>query len=598
MRLPRPFFRLPVRFDAARLRAEVEAIPAAAWVEHPNGLAGNSAVRLISADGAETDGVHGRMLATPWLAASPYIRQVLSSFGVVWSRSRLMRLAPGAEVPEHADINYHWHTRVRMHIPVITRPEVRFHCGEETVHMAAGEAWLFDNWRLHRVENPAPEQRIHLVADTTGTANFWQLALRAPATPPQQWPVVGFRPEAAASPLTETNQRAAILPAAEVQLLINDLRAELVAARDTTEARGAVAAFSGFLEGFICDWRQLCALHGTQGAGREEFRRLATNVREAARTLGDGLVMRTNHISAVRVLEARVLQHLVADEGAQGATTRRPGVHRPVIIVAAPRSGSTLLFETLACSPAFNTLGGEAHWLVEDHAALRPGASGVESNRLTAEHATPGVAEAIRGAAEARLQGPNGAAPAVDGRLLEKTPKNSLRIPFLDRVFPDAQYIFLWRDPRENLASIIEAWRAGRWITYPSLPGRNGPWSLLLPPEWQQLRDAPLEQIAARQWLAANQTIADDLTRLPRERWTAVSFAEFLLDPAATVRRLCGFLGVEFDAALAQRTAAPLPHSRYTNTPPAPGKWRANAAAIERMLPDVESCWQRLRSLD
>ena len=27
--------------------------------------------------------------------------------------------------------------------------------------------------------------------------------------------------------------------------------------------------------------------------------------------------------------------------------------------------------------------------------------------------------------------------------------------------FPDALFIFLWRDPRENLSSIIEAWRAG-----------------------------------------------------------------------------------------------------------------------------------------
>jgi hypothetical protein len=46
---------------------------------------------------------------------------------------------------------------------IFTRPEVRFHCGGEAVHMAAGEAWLFDNWRLHRVENPAPHERIHLV---------------------------------------------------------------------------------------------------------------------------------------------------------------------------------------------------------------------------------------------------------------------------------------------------------------------------------------------------------------------------------------------------------------------------------------------------
>ena len=56
-----------------------------------------------------------------------------------------------------------------MHIPVITRPEVRFHCDGQVVHMAPGEAWLFDNWRRHRVENATDDARIHLVADTSGT---------------------------------------------------------------------------------------------------------------------------------------------------------------------------------------------------------------------------------------------------------------------------------------------------------------------------------------------------------------------------------------------------------------------------------------------
>ena len=48
MKLPKPFFRLPLTFDAGRLAAEVNAIPDAAWSSHPTGYPGNSAVRLIS----------------------------------------------------------------------------------------------------------------------------------------------------------------------------------------------------------------------------------------------------------------------------------------------------------------------------------------------------------------------------------------------------------------------------------------------------------------------------------------------------------------------------------------------------------------------
>ena len=92
MRLAKPFYRLPVRFDAERLRAEVDALPSTAWAAHPNEIEGNSSVRLISANGGENDEVSGVMLPTAHLQQCPYMLQVLASFGVVWSRSRLMRL--------------------------------------------------------------------------------------------------------------------------------------------------------------------------------------------------------------------------------------------------------------------------------------------------------------------------------------------------------------------------------------------------------------------------------------------------------------------------------------------------------------------------
>ena len=99
MRLPQRFYRLPVLFDVDTLRSEVAALPPAAWSPHPNGDPGNHAVRLISVDGADNEEVNGEMRMTAHLDRSPYLRQVLASFGVVWSRSRLLRLAPGARVP-------------------------------------------------------------------------------------------------------------------------------------------------------------------------------------------------------------------------------------------------------------------------------------------------------------------------------------------------------------------------------------------------------------------------------------------------------------------------------------------------------------------
>ena len=175
MQLTRPFIRLPLAFDAARLAEELSNIEAAAWMPHPSGMAGNSAVALISRAGGDNDDFSGAMAVTPHLERSPYHQQVMASFNEVLSRSRLMKLAAGNEVASHIDFNYHWYSRVRIHIPLITNPDVLFSCGDEQVHMQTGECWIFDSWRRHQVVNGGTEDRVHLVLDTSGSSRFWQM---------------------------------------------------------------------------------------------------------------------------------------------------------------------------------------------------------------------------------------------------------------------------------------------------------------------------------------------------------------------------------------------------------------------------------------
>jgi len=611
MRLPRPFFRLPVRFDIARLKAELEALPAQAWVDHPNGIAGNSAARLISVGGRENDDVDGIMQPTPHLQRSPYLRQVLASFGVVWSRSRLMKLAPHADVPEHADINYHWYYRVRVHIPILTTPEVEFRCGGECVHMAAGEAWIFDNWRRHSVVNPAATERVHLVADTAGSSAFWQFAAAGQSAGPAHFLPYDSAHDAVI-PRLERTRLAPVMAPAEVDLLLLDLSAELVAADASAELAQRLSRYQALIDAFRHDWRQLYLLYGESESGWPHYASLRSELRAASRGLAPGLQMRTNRIDAHKVLEGRMLRAVlpaVADAAARsvqipataglGAAAEPPRSRRPIFILAAPRSGSTLLYETLSSNRALHTLGGEAPWLVENIPALRPGSPGVESNRLTAAHATPEhiaqILQTIAGALRDAENTPVTFDPAF--RLLEKTPKNTLRVPFFDQIFPDAQYVFLWRDPRENLSSIIEAWRSGRWKTYNGLVGFDGPWSLLLPPGWQAMNGRPLEDIAAFQWSRANQIALDDLAALPHERWMALSYADLVADSAASIERICSFAGIEMDTALRDRLKFPLPLSRFTQTPPAKDKWRRNGEAIERVLPSLAAVWERLQAL-
>lgn len=599
MKLQHEFYRLPFAFDAERLQRELASIPAEAWVHHPSGYAGNSHVRLISSGGGENDDVGGAMAPTPHLQRLPFIAQVLASFGVVWSRSRLMRLAPGAVVPEHSDINYHWFNRVRVHIPIVTTPEVRFYCGGKSVHMAAGEAWIFDNWRRHRVENRSNVERVHLVADTTGSASFWKMVTEAHGGQARAR-VLDLSESATFRLMTEGGSEQVVMPPAEVELLVGDLLQDLAVADGADSGSELLLEFRFALESFCRDWRQLWVLFGDRPEGLGQFARLRSHLREHLASRHKGLVMRSIGVSAQQVLEARVLRHALAEAQPLPRTGRStpapPRLDRPLIIVAAPRSGSTLLFETLSVTPQLWHFGGEAHWLIEGHSELRPGAPGVDSNRLLADHCTEDLRERILQTIAARVTNVHG--ERWDGRavlrLLEKTPKNSLRIPFLERLFPGARYLFLWRDPQENISSIIEAWRDGRWITYPDLPGRDGPWSLLLPQGWQRLGGRPIEEVAAFQWQAANETVLNDLARLSSERSLRISYAQLVSEPEAVVRRVCDFAELDFDAALRARCAQPLPLSRYTQTPPSPEKWRNNRQHIERILPTVGQTWARL----
>src|SRR3990170_6262425 len=108
----------------------------------------------------------------------------MANLGGTWGRSRLMGRAAGAEVPAHIDSHYYWRTHLRIHIPVITNPDVAFTCGSKTVHMAPGECWLFDSFQRHEVHNRGAEHRVHLVLDTVGGRRLWELIEQAQSDEP------------------------------------------------------------------------------------------------------------------------------------------------------------------------------------------------------------------------------------------------------------------------------------------------------------------------------------------------------------------------------------------------------------------------------
>ena len=632
MKLQVPFVQFPVVFDAAQLLAEVSALGEEAWRPHPQGYRGNSALPLIAVDGdPSSDSISGRMRPTPHLESCPYLQQALASLGAVWGRSRLMRLIGHAEVPPHADLSYYWRERVRVHVPILTRPTVRFICGEAEVNMAAGECWIFDTWRSHRVINDAENQRIHLVADTVGSERFWELASggRVPGHP-----VPGWQPR----PLVaDRNARPELLyESVNLPIVMTpwELRDHLTFLIGESAPHPELSAVQQLCARLTATWLGLWARYGDATDGWPDYRAALDPFAQEVQRVAQPIMLR-NGSPFLMALAPMVLRAALADKqkaavgnkreadpdagayagtsvGVRASPSPSPSVDaaaippsrpalvsagtdprfdRPVFIVSPPRSGSTLLFETMARAPNLYTVGGESHGRVEGLPELHPVARGFDSNRLGVEAATPQIVAALRERFLEALRNRDGE-PAPGGRLrmLEKTPKNALRIPFLRQVFPEACFVYLYRDPREVLGSMIEAWISGLFRTYPHLPDWSGAdWSLVLVPGWRALNGRPLPEIVARQWETATRILLDDLDDIPVERLVRVSYDAFFASPQAEMQRVCAELDLPWDIEL----DAALPHSRHTLSAPAPDKWRRHECEIEAILPSIAATCER-----
>ncbi len=192
--------------------------------------------------------------------------------------------------------------------------------------------------------------------------------------------------------------------------------------------------------------------------------------------------------------------------------------------------------------------------------------------------------------------------------ILDKTPRNALNIPFLLEVFPKAKFIYLYRDPRQTVSSLMEAWsvglRSGRFVTFRDLPHWHLPgWCFLLPPHWQSMRGKTIPEIAAFQWVASNEAIMSDLSSFPANQWVSVFYDDMIADMPLTIRMIFETLGIRrsdmpnSDLHDKDKSGANgLALSRTTLSPPHKDKWKRHEAYIAPLWPQLSDIFEQIKA--
>ena len=237
---------------------------------------------------------------------------------------------------------------------------------------------------------------------------------------------------------------------------------------------------------------------------------------------------------------------------------------RVVIIIGAARSGTKMLRDILAASPAIAVVPYDINfvWRIGNQDAQ----DDVLDETACDANAQLRLRRAVYRAAGLR--------PGSDRILLEKTVSSALRIPFVRQVFPEARFIHLIRDGRDVVESSMRMWRApldhryllrklkyvpwsnfgyigwfvrNRLRRLASRPGRgqevNAIWGPLYSGIEGDLASLPLARVCARQWRRCVESATRDLGGLASGEVLEVRY-EDLVRHENVIARVAEFAGI------------------------------------------------------
>lgn len=232
------------------------------------------------------------------------------------------------------------------------------------------------------------------------------------------------------------------------------------------------------------------------------------------------------------------------------------------MILGAARSGTKFFRDTLGADSRAHPIPYDINFV------WRIGNEKHPDDALPSSLASPRICRLINQRLRALVGDPN----LPRGHfLIEKTVSNTLRVPFVDQVLPNAKFVHLLRDGREVSASAFRCWQERTPLKYAVLKaqyfsmadwryiadsfrnfmvgqivGRGGGkvWGPRYPGVDDDVSQLPLEQVCARQWLHCVTSTIEGLEKIDSARHITVRYEDLIFDDSE-IGRVCDFLGLE-----------------------------------------------------
>lgn len=159
--------RLPLRCDAARLRAEVAAMPPALWGTRGGRVGVHNAAQAVFLRGHAPAEGNLPIADREALEHVPCVRELIATLIPAPPLRCLLAMLPaGAVIAPHIDQADYFSKTIRIHVPVTTHAQAWMYCAGLCYCMAPGEIWALNNSATHAVWNASAElPRTHLICD-------------------------------------------------------------------------------------------------------------------------------------------------------------------------------------------------------------------------------------------------------------------------------------------------------------------------------------------------------------------------------------------------------------------------------------------------